>query len=219
MAYLLGKNAKTMARLANKKLQAPSQLLEKEGETMTQKVQTNNGRIVIHDPRWYQSGANLPATQQPRHAATAHDRRLANIRPGNSLYVGGSKHIKFVGLKLVETNADASRFFSTYHNGFEQEEYHIGRTYAEKVQPNHGGGFYLYATNNPLQFVRAIESGSVVSDLYPGAWYGILRCEGFGPYVAYDNLGHTIPYGQWHETKKLACSTLIPIEFVGHWQV
>lgn len=183
------------------------------------KVQTQNGRIVIHDPQWFQSGANLPATRQ-QYGVTDHDRRMANVRPGNSVYVGGSAQQRFVGLKLVETNAQASRFFSTYIPPYgAANEYHIGRIYSERAEPDHGGGYYLYATDNPLQMVNAFNQGVIISDVSPGAWYGILRCEGYGPYVAYDERGRTIPYGQWHRTKKLSCSTLIPVEFVGHWQV
>jgi len=31
------------------------------------KVQTNNGRLVLYDPQWYESGANLPAIRQQPH--------------------------------------------------------------------------------------------------------------------------------------------------------
>lgn len=184
-------------------------------------VQTQNGRIVLHDPAWYASGSNLPAVrQQQQIAPTAHDRRMANVRPGNTLYIGGSKHQKHVGLKLVETDSQASRFFSTYIPPYgAPDEYHIGRMYNQPAQPNHSGGYYLYATDNPLQLANAFHRGMLISDISPGSWYGILRCEGYGPYVAYDERGYTIPYGQWNRTKKLSCSTLIPIEFVGHWQV
>lgn len=188
---------------------------------MSNKVQIQNGRIVIHDPRWYQSGANLPAVrQQQQIAPTDHDRRMANIRSGNTLYVGGTPHQRLVGLKLVETDSQASRFYSTYIPAYgAPDEYHIGRMYSQPAQPDHGGGYYLYATDNPLQLVNAFNRGLLINDVAPGGWYGILRCEGYGPYVAYDEHGRTIPYGQWNRTKKLACSTLITIEFVGHWQV
>lgn len=182
-------------------------------------TRTQNGRIIIHDPQWYQSGANLPATRQHQDI-TDHDRRMANVRPGNNLYIGGSKNQRFVGLKLVETDSQASRFFSTYTPSYGvPEEYHIGRMYTEPAQPDHGGGYYLFATDNPLQMVNAFNQGVIVNKPTRGAWYGILRCEGYGPYVAYDKKGNTIPYGQWNLTKKLACSTLIPVEFVGHWRV
>lgn len=183
-------------------------------------VQINNGRIVLHDPQWYASGVNLPAVRQQRQIATAHDRRMANIRPSNTLYIGGTRHQKHIGLKLVETDSQASRFYSTFAPVYGAAvEYHIGRVYSEPAQPDHGGGYYLYATDNPLQFVQAFNSGSLINAVAKGAWYGILRCEGYGPYVAYDGDGRTIPYGQWNQTKKLSCSTLIPIEFVGHWQI
>lgn len=184
-------------------------------------VETNNGRIVLHNPLWYQSGANLPAVQQQHQIApTAHDTRMANVRPGNTVYVGGSRHQKHVGLKLVETDSQASRFYSTYIPPYgTPDEYHIGKVYSQPAQPNHGGGFYIYATDNPLELVNAFHKRLLISDIGNGRWYGILRCEAFGPYVAYDKLGNTIPYGQWNQTKKLACSTLVPIEFVGHWQV
>lgn len=35
-------------------------------------VETNNGRIVLHDPKWY-PGANLPAVQQPAPVAPRGD--------------------------------------------------------------------------------------------------------------------------------------------------
>lgn len=184
-------------------------------------LQTNNGRIVLHDPQWYQSGADLPAVrQQQQIEPTAHDHRMANIRPGNTLYIGGSQHHRLIGLKLVETDSQASRFYSTYIPAYgAPDEYYIGRAYSQPAQPEHKGGYYLYATNNPLELANAFHRGMLISDISPGSWYGVLRCEGYGPYVAYDERGRTIPYGQWNRTKKLACSTLIPIEFVGHWQV
>lgn len=183
------------------------------------KTQIKNGRIILHDSQWYQSGANLPAVRQQQ-GVTDHDRRMANIRPGNDMYIGGSQRQRFVGLKLVETDSQASRFYSTYCPVYGVPiEYHIGRMYSEPARPQHGGGYYLYTTDNPLQFVQAFNAGVIINDITRGGWYGILRCEGYGPYVAYDASGRTVPYGQWSQTKKLACSTLIPVEFVGHWQV
>lgn len=186
------------------------------------KVQTHNGRIVINNPQWYQSGANLPATYQHQTIApNEHDQRIANIRENNDFYVGGTSAMKVVGLKLVETDSQASRFYSTYYPDYGvPEEYLLNRLYFESAEPHHGGGYYLYATNNPHELTAAFWQNLLINRFArrDTSWFGILRCEGYGPFVAYDARGKCIPYGQWNQTKKLACSRLIPIEFLGHWQ-
>lgn len=178
-------------------------------------------RIVLQGSRWVEAGANLPAVQNRRQVVAPRQARQVQVsHQSDNGYIFGDQHKMFVGLKLVETDEQASRFYSTYYpNVGMPVEYEIDRVYTEPVQPNHGGGYYLFATDNPLQFMNAIHQGLVTNDInHPGQWYAILRCEGYGPYIAYDKYGKTIPFGQWNQTKKLACSQLIPVEVVGHWQ-
>ena len=114
-------------------------------------------------------------------------------------------HTPVVGLKMVMERRDG-KLVSLYNGRL---EYIKGASYDQRVMPNHGGGMYLYATDNLDHFVHALNLG-VLFDDHPASHtkYAIIKCSGFGPFIAYDNDGYMLPNTQLKNTKKFACSSL-----------
>ena len=114
-------------------------------------------------------------------------------------------HAPVVGLKMVMEKRDG-KLVSIYDDRL---EYIKGASYEQRVMHNHGGGMYLYATDNLDHFVHALNQG-VLFNNHPAPYtsYAIIKCSGFGPFLAYDNDGYMLPNTQLKNTKKFACSSL-----------
>ncbi len=110
----------------------------------------------------------------------------------------------FVALKVVRIREE--KFVSLYDPLI---EYEIGRTYREKAQPHHGGGYYAHLSTTPEELLEKFIQGGVYTRPDDGE-YAVIESEFWGRRVYYDAGGNVVSFAPWCTPKKVATTYFRP---------
>ncbi len=113
----------------------------------------------------------------------------------------------FVALKVLALDEEG-RLHSLYDPKF---TYELGKTYREKAQPYHWGGFYAHLAPTAEELIQEFLGGGVYQKPDDGE-YALIEGEFWGRKVFYTRGGHTILGNPawWDDVKKIATTYFRP---------
>lgn len=116
---------------------------------------------------------------------------------GKRPYLTGTKMLRFHNGRYV------SHFDPTI-------EYRLGVDMVQQSRKYHGGGYYIFLTQDKHTLMRAMDEGVILDNIDAG-YYAVAEAVGWGPFNAYDMDGRWFPVKNRNDlrrAKKVSCSVL-----------